>query len=76
MSNVKFTTEKAFELKVTECIWASTFLEANMGEFGYAWICWGDYAWAKSFNPKIKLVRDKTLMQGNDYCNHKYIFEG
>ena len=69
-------TEKAFELKVTECIWASTFLEANMGEFGYAWICWGDYAWAKSFNPKIKLVRDKTLMQGNDYCNHKYIFEG
>ena len=67
-------SEKAFELKVTECIWASTFLEANMGEFGYAWVCWGDYAWTRGFNPKIKLVGDKTLMQGHDYCNHRYIW--
>ncbi|OGU57010.1 MAG: hypothetical protein A2V66_05440 [Ignavibacteria bacterium RBG_13_36_8] len=69
-------TEKAFELEVTECIWASTFLDAKMGDFGYAWVCWGDYAWAESFNPKIKMVRDKTLMQGHSCCNHRYIWEG
>jgi hypothetical protein len=69
-------SEKAFELKVTECIWAKTFLNAKAGEIGYAAVCWGDYAWAEGFNPKIKLVRDKTLMQGHDYCNHRYVWMG
>jgi hypothetical protein len=69
-------TDKAFELKVTECIWATTFLNAKAGDIGYAAVCWGDYAWAEGFNPKIKLVRDKTLMQGHDYCNHRYVWTG
>ena len=68
-------TESAFEIKVTECVWATTFLQANAGEFGYAAICFGDYAWAEGFNPKIKMIRDKTLMQGHDYCNHRYIWQ-
>lgn len=69
-------TEKAFELKVTKCIWADTFLMAKAGDIGFAYVCFGDYAWAEGFNPKIKLVRDKTLMQGHDYCNHRYIWTG
>ncbi len=69
-------TDKAFELKVSECIWASTFLQAKAGHIGYAAVCYGDYAWAEGFNPKIKLVRDKTLMQGHDRCNHRYVWEG
>jgi hypothetical protein len=67
-------TEKAFELKVTECLWASTFLAADAGDLGTALVCHGDYAWAEGFNPKIKLVRDKTLMQGDSFCNHRYIW--
>jgi hypothetical protein len=68
-------TEKAFELKVTECIWASVFHEADAGDIGYASICYGDYAWPKGFNPKIKMIRDKTLMQGHECCNHRYVLE-
>jgi hypothetical protein len=68
-------TEKAFELKVTECIWAETFIKAKAADIGYAWVCWGDYAWAEGFNPKIKMVRDKTLMQGHDRCNHRYVWQ-
>ena len=66
-------TEKAFELNVTECIWATTFLKVEAGDIGYATVCYGDYAWAEGFNPKIKLIRDKTLMQGHDCCNHRYV---
>ncbi len=65
-------TPSVFEFKVTECLYADTFLRAKAGNIGYAWLCWGDYAWAQGFNPKIKLVRDKTLMQGHDCCNHRY----
>jgi len=69
-------TEKAFELKVTECIWASVFHKADAGDIGYASVCYGDYAWPKGFNPKIKMIRDKTLMQGHECCNHRYVWEG
>lgn len=69
-------TDTAFELKVTECIWADTFLRAKAGHVGYCSVCWGDYAWAESFNSNIRLVRDKTLMQGHDRCNHRYLWKG
>lgn len=69
-------TDTAYEIKVTECMWASTFLAAKAGEIGWASVCFGDYAWAEGFNPKIKLIRDKTLMQGHDICNHRYIWTG
>ena len=67
-------TEKAFELKVTGCLSASTFLDADAGDLGRALVCHADYAWAEGFNPRIKLVRDKTIMQGDAYCNHRYVW--
>lgn len=69
-------TDAAFELKVTECLHATNFRENDAADIGYALVCWGDYAWAEGFNPKIKMVRDKTLMQGHPFCNHRYIFAG
>lgn len=68
-------TDKVFEIKVKECLWASAFRHARMGHVGYAYVCFADYAWAQGFNPKIKLIRDKTLMQGHDCCNHRYVLE-
>jgi len=68
-------SDKVFELKVTECIWAKTFLKQNAGDIGFAAVCYGDYSWPKGFNEKIKMERDKTLMQGHEYCNHRYIME-
>ena len=66
-------TDTTFQMKVTECIWAKTFLEAGSGDIGYAHVCYGDYSWTRGFNPKITIERDRTLMQGHDYCNHRYI---
>ena len=69
-------TDKVFEIKVTDCLAAESFLPDKAGDIGFAAVCWGDYIWAEGFNPKIKLVRDKTLMQGHNCCNHKYIWTG
>jgi hypothetical protein len=69
-------TDTAFEIRVTDCLAAESFLPHKAGDIGYAAVCWGDYNWASDFNPKIKLVRDKTLMQGHDCCNHRYIWTG
>jgi hypothetical protein len=69
-------TDKAFELKVTECLWASIFRDAEAGEIGFAMVCHGDYDWAEGFDKRIQLVRDKTLMQGDAICNHRYVWQG
>jgi hypothetical protein len=69
-------TENAFELKVTECLWAEVFREKEAGDIGFAWICYGDHTWPQGFNPKIRMIRDKTLMQGHAYCNHRFVWTG
>lgn len=69
-------TPKAFEVKVSECLWAQTFRGAKAGDLGYVLICDGDYAAAEGFNPKMHMIRTKTLMQGADCCNHRYVLEG
>jgi hypothetical protein len=67
-------TDKVFALEVHECLWAEVFKAAGMdGEIGHAAICNMDYYWPPAFNPAFKMERDKTLMQGDDICNHRYI---
>lgn len=68
-------TEKAFEVKITECIWARTFRQFEAPDIGYAMICHADFAMARAYNPKMKLIRTKTLMQGHDFCNHRWEME-
>jgi hypothetical protein len=69
-------TDTVFEIRVTDCMAAESFLPHKAGDIGFAAVCWGDYNWASDFNPKIKLIRDKTLMQGHDCCNHRYVWTG
>jgi hypothetical protein len=78
-STISFTvveeTDRVFELNVTECLWAKTFLDAKAGDIGFAGVCFADYASATAFNPNIRMIRDKTLMQGHDCCNHRYVLK-
>lgn len=67
-------TEKVFALKVSECVSAEVMRSAGLGgEVGHAAVCNMDYYWPPAFNPKFKMERTKTLMQGHDICNHRYI---
>jgi hypothetical protein len=69
-------TDTSVEMKVTECLWAQTFREADAAEIGFAGICYADYATTKAFNPKMKFIRSKTLMEGGDCCQSQYEMEG
>jgi hypothetical protein len=67
-------TENAFELRITECVWAKVYRDAGLGgELGHAAVCNMDYYWPPAFNKDLKMERTKTLMQGDDCCNHRYI---
>lgn len=67
---------EAFEYKVTQCLWAKMFREDDAADIGYAVVCNPDYGVASGFNPKLKLIRTKTLMQGQECCNLRYVMEG
>ncbi len=67
-------SEDAFEMSVTECLWEAVFRDADLaGDIGHAAVCNMDYSWPPAFNPAFKMKRTKTLMQGHDCCNHRYI---
>ena len=59
-------------VKMTECLFAKTFTENDAGDIGYAAICHADFAVAEEFNPNIKLIRNKCLMNGAECCLFEY----
>jgi len=75
-SSIVEDTDRAIEIKVTECLWAKTYRGANAADLGYYLSCYPDFPSATAYNPKLKLIRTKTLMQGDDCCNHRWVWEG
>jgi len=69
-------TDKKCQLKVTNCLWAKTFRAMDAGDIGYATCCYADISGAKAFNPNLKFERTKTLMEGHEYCDGTYTWEG
>jgi hypothetical protein len=69
-------TPKSYEIKITECLWAQTFREANAADLGFATVCYGDEAMAAAFDPRLKLTRTTTLMNGDDGCHFRWVWEG
>jgi hypothetical protein len=69
-------TPKSYEMKITECLWAQTFREVNAADLGFATICYGDEAMAAAFDPRLKLTRTKALMNGDDCCHFRWVWEG
>ncbi len=68
-------TPTAVEMGISECLWAKTFREADAADIGYALACHSDFATTAAFNPKIELTRTKTLMQGHEVCNPRWVMK-
>lgn len=58
--------------RFTRCMWAEAFRELNAEDIGFWVLCQGDASMASSFNPMIGFSRTKTLMMGDDCCDHVY----
>jgi hypothetical protein len=55
----------------TRCMYAEILRELEEPELGLV-ICARDGPWVKSFNPGLTFHRTKTLMEGNDACDHVF----
>lgn len=58
--------------RFTRCMWAEAFRELEAEDIGFGVLCQADALMASSFNPVIGFSRTKTLMMGDDCCDHVY----
>ena len=70
--NVLKETKKHFNFNVTRCRYAELYEKMGIKELGFCLSCSRDNSFVKGFNPKIKLSRTKTIMQGAPLCDFRF----
>jgi hypothetical protein len=64
-------TPQKLQARVTRCRWAEELKKLGAdSETGLAVMCASDYGYCAGLNPAIQFTRTKTLMQGDDHCDH------
>ena len=64
-------TDTVYNYDITRCRYAEMYEELGMRDLGLILSCGRDFAFIKGFNPKMKLVRTKTIMEGCDCCDFR-----
>jgi len=67
-------TVLAFDVK--RCDFADLYRELGFGDIGALISCDRDAAFLEGFDPELELVREKTIMEGDDLCDFCYRRKG
>ncbi|MBR2815460.1 MAG: L-2-amino-thiazoline-4-carboxylic acid hydrolase [Reyranella sp.] len=71
---VKEQTDASFAFNVVRCRYAETYKAMGLGEIGHLLSCNRDGAFCEGYDPKLKLERTQTIMQGASHCNFRYSY--
>jgi len=69
---VKEQTDRSFAFNVVRCRYAETYKAMGLGEIGHLLSCNRDGAFCEGYDPKLKLQRTQTIMQGASHCDFRY----
>ena len=72
---VKEQGDSSFTFNVVRCRYAETYKAMGLGEIGHLLSCNRDGAFCEGYDPKLKLERTQTIMQGASHCNFHYTYE-
>ena len=72
---VQEKTDTSFVFNVVRCRYAETYKAMGLGEIGHLLSCNRDGAFCEGYDPKLKLERSQTIMQGASHCDFKYKYE-
>jgi hypothetical protein len=70
--NVLEQTSTTYFFNVLRCPYHEKYRELGLEEFGVELSCCRDEPFARGFNPRLQLVRTKTIMEGASYCDFRY----
>lgn len=68
-------TDKTYFFNVTRCPYVEKYEELGLKDLGVYFSCCRDEPFARGFNPGLKLLRTKTIMEGADICDFRYYME-
>ena len=64
-------SETKYDFNVKLCRYAEMYKELGLAELGFVISCGRDFEMIKGFNPRMTLVRTKTIMEGHDICDFR-----
>jgi L-2-amino-thiazoline-4-carboxylic acid hydrolase len=67
--------ETQFDFNVTRCRYAETYREMGLGHIGRLLSCNRDGTFCEGYDPRIKLERKQTIMEGASCCTFRYRLE-
>lgn len=67
-------SDTVFDYNVTRCRYAETYRAMGLGEIGHLLSCNRDSVFCQGYDPRIKLERTQTIMQGASHCDFRYTF--
>jgi hypothetical protein len=67
--------ERVFAFNVTRCRYAEMYRDLGISRLGPILSCARDFALIEGFNPRIRLTRTQTLMEGAPFCDFRYRLE-
>jgi hypothetical protein len=68
-------TDLKLSFDVTRCAYAELYEKLGMKEFGRSLSCSRDAGFAEGFNPRLKLQRTQTIMEGSPHCDFRFSLE-
>lgn len=68
-------TEKRLSFNVTRCRYVELYDRLGLKEFGFCLSCNRDASLIDGFNPRMKLLRSQTIMQGAEMCDFRIVLE-
>jgi hypothetical protein len=69
-------SETEYVYNITRCRYAEMYKEIGMADLGVTLSCGRDFELISGFNPKMKLTRTKTIMEGCECCDFRISLTG
>ena len=74
--SIREDSDTILAFDVTRCDFADLYRELGFGDIGTLISCDRDAAFLDGFDPELELIRQKTLMEGEDLCDFCYRKKG
>ena len=70
-----YRDESRFDFNVTRCRYAEMYKAMGLGEIGGLLSCNRDGSFCEGYDPKLKMTRTQTIMEGASHCDFRYRYE-
>ncbi len=69
-------TSTTYYFNLHRCLYYEKYKELGLEKLGVQLSCCRDEPFARGLDPKLKLSRTQTIMEGADFCDFRYNLEG